>query len=179
MKNIVVVYKSGYGSTKKYAQWIADEIGADLFEHSEIDAKGLTEYDIIVYGGGLYASGIAGISMITKNYEMLRDKKMVVFTVGLASTDKKEVFISIIEKNFPKGMRGNIEFFHLRGGIDYKELSFVHRAMMSMLKFALSGKDPNKLSDDDREFLATYGGKVDFTNKNTLAPLLLFLKNQG
>jgi len=179
MKNIVVVYKSIYGSTKKYAQWIAEEIGADSFEHSEIGAKGLTGYDIIIYGGGLYAGGIAGISMITQNYEMLKDKKIVVFTVGLASTDKKEVFIPIIEKNFPKGMHGNIEFFHLRGGIDYKELSFVHRAMMAMLKFALSRKDPNKLSDDDRELLATYGGKVDFTDKNTLAPLLLFLKNQG
>lgn len=179
MKNIVVVYKSEYGSTKKYAQWIAEETEADLFEHSEIEAKELTGYDTIVYGGGLYASGIAGVSVITKNYEILKDKKIVVFTVGLASTDKKEVFIPIIEKNFPKEMRNNIKFFHLRGGINYKELSFIHRTMMAMLRFVLSRKNSDKLSDDDKELLATYGGKVDFTDKNTLAPLLLFLENQN
>src|SRR5690554_6143300 len=120
MSNIAIVYKSKYGSTKKYAQWIAEETKADIFECSEIEAKKLMEYDTIIYGGGLYASGIAGISIITKNYEILKDKKIIVFTVGLASTDKEEIFNPILEKNFTKEMRDNIKFFHLRGGIDYK-----------------------------------------------------------
>ena len=118
MNNIAVVYKSIYGSTKRYAQWIAEEAKADCFEYSEIKAKKLMEYDTIIYGGGLYASGIAGVSIITKNYEILKDKKIIVFTVGLASTDKEEAFLPIIEKNFTKEMRDSIKFFHLRGGID-------------------------------------------------------------
>ena len=56
MNNIAVVYKSYYGSTKRYAQWIAEEAKADCFEYSEIEAKKLMEYDTIIYGGGLYAS---------------------------------------------------------------------------------------------------------------------------
>ncbi len=35
------------------------------------------------------------------------------------------------------------------------------------------------MSDDDKELLATYGGKVDFTDKDALAPLLLFLENRA
>lgn len=175
MSNIAVVYKSKYGSTKKYAQWIAEETNADLFENSKTDVRDLIQYDTIVYGGGLYASGIAGISLITKNYEVLKDKRIVVFTVGLASTDRKEVFYSIIEKNFSQEMCDNIELFHLRGGIDYKKLGFIHRSMMAMLKTVISKKDPEELTDDDRELLATYGGKIDFTDKNSLKPLLVFL----
>lgn len=178
MSNIAVVYKSKYGSTKKYAQWIAEETNADLFENSKTDVRDLIQYDTIVYGGGLYASGIAGISLITKNYEVLKDKRIVVFTVGLASTDRKEVFYSIIEKNFSQEMCDNIEFFHLRGGIDYKKLGFIHRSMMAMLKTVISKKDPEKLTDDDRELLATYGDKIDFTDKNSLKPLLVFLGNE-
>ena len=178
MNNIAIIYKSKYGSTKKYAQWIAEEVKADLFERSEIDVGKLMEYDTIVYGGGLYASGIAGISTITKNYETLKDKRIIVFTVGFASTDREEVFHPIIEKNFSKEMRDNIRFFHLRGGIDYKKLGIVHRSMMAMLKAIISKKGPEELSDDDRELLATYGGKVDFMDKNTIRPLLLFLKDQ-
>lgn len=177
MNNTVVIYKSKYGSTKKYAQWIAEETETDLFERSEIGPKKLAEYDTIIYGGGLYAGGIAGVSVITQNYEILKNKRIIIFTVGLASTDKGEVFYPIIEKNFPEKMRRNIKFFHLRGGIDYKELEIIHKIMMAMLKTVLSMKKPDKLTDDDRELLATYGGKVDFTDKNTLAPLLLYLRN--
>lgn len=177
MNNIAIVYKSKYGSTKKYAQWIAEETKADFFECSEIGVKKLMEYDTIVYGGGLYASGIAGISIITKNFEILKDKKIIVFTVGLASTNKEEVFLPIIEKNFSKEMRDNIKFFHLRGGIDYKKLGIIHKSMMAMLKIVISKKSSDELSDDDKELLATYGKKIDFTDKNTIKPLLLFLKN--
>lgn len=102
MNNMAIIYKSKYGSTKKYAQWIAEETKADLFEYSEVEVKKLMQYDTIVYGGGLYANGIAGISIITKNYQVLKDKKIIVFTVGIVSTDSAEAFSPIIEKIFQK-----------------------------------------------------------------------------
>src|SRR5690554_1968087 len=126
MNNMVIVYKSKYGSTRKYAQWVAEETRADLFESLEIGPKKLIEYDTIIFGGGLYASGIAGISVITKNFELLKNKRIIVFTVRLASTDRQEVFLPIIEKSFTQEMRGNISFFHFRGGIDYRKLGIIH-----------------------------------------------------
>lgn len=176
MNNIAIIYKSKYGSTKKYAQWIAQETKADLFDCSTITAEKLTEYDTIVYGGGLYANGIAGISIITKNYEALRDKKIVVFTVGISSTDDDKVFLPIIEKNFSKEMSKNIKFFHFRGEIDYKDLKTVHKSMMAMLKTKISKKGAKKLSNDEIEILVTKKGKLDFTDKNSIEPLLVFLK---
>lgn len=177
MNNIVVIYKSKYGSTKRYAKWIAEETKADFFEASKIEIKKLMEYDTIIYGGGLYASGINGISIITKNFESLKNKNIIIFTVGLASTNNKEIFVPIIEKNFSKEIRNNISFHHLRGGIDYKKLGIIDRSMMAVLKIIISKKNSDELSDDDRELLSTYGGKVDFTDKNTIAPLLLDLEN--
>ena len=32
MTNIAVVYCSRYGSTKQYAQWLAEDLGADLYD---------------------------------------------------------------------------------------------------------------------------------------------------
>ena len=34
MPKIAVIFHSRYGSTKKYAQWIAEAVGADIFERS-------------------------------------------------------------------------------------------------------------------------------------------------
>lgn len=176
MDKIAVVYKSKYGSTKKYAHWIADDAKADLYECSQVDINKLIEYDTIIYGGGLYASGIAGVSIITKNYNLIKDKSIIVFTVGLADPENKEIFTTVIEKNFPsEEMRESIKFFHLRGGIDYKKLGIIHKSMMAILKIMLSKKDASELSNEDKELLATYGGKVDFTDRTTIKPLITFL----
>lgn len=176
MSKIVVVYKSKYGSTKKYAEWIAKELKADLFEASEIESEKLSEYDSIIFGGGLYASGINGIGIITKNFQDLKSKNLIIFTVGLASADDKEIFKPIIEKNLTEEMRKEVKIFHLRGGIDYSKLKFLHKSMMAMLKRMVANKNPEELSTDDKMMLETYGEKVDFTNIETIEPLVSYVK---
>lgn len=173
---MAVIYKSQYGSTKKYAEWISTEVYGDLFEASEIKPKDLVDYDTIVFGGGLYASGINGVSIITNNFEELRGKNLVIFTVGLASTEDTIIFNPIIKKNCTEEMRKSIRFFHLRGGIDYKRLNLIHKPMMAMLKAVTARKGTDKLSEDDKMMLATYGSKVDFTDRGTIAPLVDYVK---
>lgn len=177
MSNIAIIYKSKYGSTKKYAEWIAQETEADLFDFSKINLQKVMGYDTIVYGGGLYANGIAGISTITKNYEKLKGKKILVFTVGIVSTDDKKTFLPSIEKNFSKEMRKNIEFFYFRGEIDYKNLGMIHKSMLTMLKAKSSKDDEKKISDEEIEILVTNKGKLDFKDKNSIEPLLRVLKD--
>ncbi len=65
----------------------------------------------------------------------------------------------------------------MRGGIDYKKLSLVHKSMMAMLKKVTAKKSEDKLTDEEREFLDTYGDKVDFTDKNTIVPLVKYISN--
>ena len=65
MKKALVVYKSAYGSTKKYAEWIADELKCDILEKDKCKKEQLKDYDIIIYGGGLYAGKVNGIELIT------------------------------------------------------------------------------------------------------------------
>lgn len=58
--NTVVIYRSKYGSAKRYAEWIAQEVKADLFDGSKVSPADLEKYDTIVFGGSLYAVGILG-----------------------------------------------------------------------------------------------------------------------
>lgn len=52
----VVIYKSRYGHTEKYAKWLSEKLNADLlFEASQIKGLDFSRYDNIIYGGGLYA----------------------------------------------------------------------------------------------------------------------------
>ena len=176
MRKNVIVYKSNYGSTEVYAKWIAKKLVADVYESKEIKIDKLKEYDNIILGGGLYAGGILGSSIISKNFDTIKDKKIIVFTVGLSTTKDKEIFKPIIEKNFTLEMRGSISFFHLRGGIDYKKLSLIHKAMMAMLKFMVSRKKSEELTEDDKLMLKTYGDKVDFIDVNTAKEIVSYVE---
>ncbi len=172
----IVVYKSRYGSTKKYAEWISQQLEADLFEVDDIERDKLKDYNTIIYGGGLYASGISGISVITKNFEDLKEKNIIVFTVGLAATEDKSIFDPIINKNFPEeNMRNSIRFFHFRGGMDYSRLNIMHKAMMAMMKKSVEKKETK--TEEDKLMHETYGGIVDFKDQKMIEPLINYVNS--
>lgn len=61
---------------KKYAEWLADDLGCEILETKSARLADIEKYDVIILGGGIYASGIAGLSFIKKNYPKLKDKKL-------------------------------------------------------------------------------------------------------
>ncbi len=174
MSKTVIIYKSKYGSTRKYAEWIATALSADIFEASKIDVRGMQNYSKIIYGGGLYASGILGVSLITKEFDKLKDKNLIVFTVGLADPSNTEQFIPVIDKNLTKEMQKSIKLFHFRGTIDYKNLSLIHKSMMALLKNKVSKMPEDKMDDEAKMMLETYGQVVDFTDQSSIMPLIEF-----
>ena len=175
--NVAVIYRSKYGTTKQYAQWIAEALEAKLFESRMIKANQLNDFDMVIYGGGLYAGGISGINLVTQN----PCKKLVIFTVGLATPENTD-YSEILEKNLPSEMRQHIKVFHFQGGIDYKKLGIVHKSMMAMMmvmtKKAVAKKEAAAITNDDKEFMATYGKKVNFTNQQNILPLIEYCKSQ-
>ena len=74
--NGIILYKSKYGATKKYAGWLSESTGFSCIETDKSDIKVISGYDVIILGGGIYASGIAGLSFLKKNIEKLKEKKL-------------------------------------------------------------------------------------------------------
>jgi menaquinone-dependent protoporphyrinogen IX oxidase len=169
MASIAVIYKSHYGTTRQYAQWIAKALDAELFETSKMKPAQLSAYDVVVYGGGLYAGGIDGVGLVTKN----PCKSLIVFTVGLADPAQTD-YSAILNRNFTPELLAKTKVFHLRGGIDYRRLNFLHRGMMAMVKKMVAGK--GERSEEAGPFLETYGGQVDFTDESTIQPLVSYVK---
>lgn len=175
----LVLYKSKYGATKQYAQWIAESLNADIFEVAELKNIDFSIYDKLVYGGGLYAGGINGIDSIVKNFDKIRDKKIIIFTVGLADTKNQDNINSIknsINKTLPSEFVENVQFFHLRGAMDYSKLGTIHKGMMAMMKKSVSKKAQDKLTQEDREMLETYGKQVSFVSRENIDEIINTLK---
>jgi len=171
-KKVLVVYSSKYGTTKQYAKWIAEALGAKLAEAKAVKPQDLQTYDVVVYGGGLYAGGIAGVKLVTRN----PCKNLVVFTVGLADPSTTD-YSAILNKNIPPELLVKTKVFHLRGGIDYKQLGPIHKVMMAMMKSVIQKKPEDKRAPDDQEFLKTYGAKVNFSDSQSIEPLVGSVKS--
>lgn len=174
-RKIVVIYQSKYGSAKRYAQWIAEEVGADLLERSNISLSQVLEYDTIVYGGSLYAVGILGISLIKKNFDKLKDKKVIVFSVG-ASPAYPQAIEAVKNANFTEEMKEKVQYFHLRGGFDYGQLNPFDKVLMFLLKKKLELKKMEELTDEEKGMLESYKNPRDWTSKKAIAPIVECIK---
>lgn len=165
----IVVYKSKYGYTKKYAQWLVESLDCDIKENASLaDVMG---YDTIIYGGGIYAGRINGAKLITKNLEKLSGKKLALFAVG-SNVGRPEELEAFWKQALEENVCLNVPHFYLRGGFDYSRLGSVDRLMMNMLKKMLLKKD--RLTEDEKGLLAAYDTPFDFTDRKNLEEILKF-----
>ncbi|WP_160687692.1 flavodoxin domain-containing protein [Clostridium sp. C2-6-12] len=172
----VVIYKSKTGFTKKYANWIAEDLAADIFEVSKVNINMLDKYDTIIYGGSLYAVGIIGVGLIKKNISKLKDKKLVVFATG-ASPSRDNVIREVIDKNFTEKEQENVKVFYLRGGFNYKKLNLFDKFLMNLLKWKIKSKKRQELSPDEIGMLAIYDKEVDFTDRKNIDKIIRYVNS--
>ncbi|MDY2959927.1 MAG: flavodoxin domain-containing protein [Hornefia sp.] len=149
MRKTAVVYYSKYGTTKKYAGIISDELGADLFEARNIKFRDLKDYDTVVFGGGIYSGGIGGIELITRNwYKGLNEKKVICFAVGIAA-DSEENRQQCLDINFKRRFVTDAEEDHGREDLSASEL--LKEKRLPIRCFFLPGAfDPCKVKGRDK-----------------------------
>ena len=125
--NTVVLYTSHYGATERYARALAAALGAPCFALGEEDVQAVHRAGRIVYGGGLYAGGVAGLCRAKKYFS---GKDVFLFTVGLAQTQQQAVRDEI-ERQVQRGLgpRQSLapgRLFCLRGAFCFEKLGLVH-----------------------------------------------------
>lgn len=169
----IVIYKSKTGHTKQYAQWIAEELSADILPADKVSFQKLAEYDCIIFGGRLYAVGIDGLSLIKKNFEKLRGKRLIVFAVG-ASPVSETTQSTIRDANLSAQQQSAIKLFYFRGGFDYAALPFFDKTLMTLMKKMILSKQRKgkELSSDEAGMLELYDKATDFTKKEDLHDLI-------
>ena len=82
----VVIYESGTGFTKQYAQWISEELHCDCVKRKKISKKEILNYDRIIYGGWIFGGQIMGLKEIREI-----SSPFAVFAVGCSPSNFEEV----------------------------------------------------------------------------------------
>lgn len=165
----IILYKTSYGSTQEYAEWIGEDTS---FEAHPIETAGnlpLDSYDIIIVGGYVMASKIVIGRWVASNWEQLKNKHVVVFSTSGAKPSP-EVKKEFLEKSFPPEIANNIEYFPMHGRRRQKDLSLLGKAMMWIARTFIA-KDAQEREDMSRDF--------DGVDRKYVTPLVEYVKSLG
>ena len=174
MSRGIILYQSKYGATKKYVDWLVEETGYDCIETKDAKVANLQNYDVIILGGGVYASGIAGLQFIKKNIGRLGNKKIVVFAIGASPYDEKAI-MQIRKMHFKDELR-NIPLFYCRGAWDEEKMKFTDRTLCKMLQKVVAKQNPDEYEPWQKALMCAAGQKCDWTDKAYLGELLKYIE---
>ncbi len=61
MEKGIILYRSKYGATAKYAEWLGEGNCFGIMQAKEASVEELGRYETVWLGGGVYGSGNGGV----------------------------------------------------------------------------------------------------------------------
>ena len=168
----IIIYGSLYGSTKRYAEHLSEITGIEAVSFK--DAKDITKYDRIIYMGALFAGSVLGLRKTASRMSV--GQKLTIITVGMVDPSDPENIEYIrrsIKNRVPSHLYDETQIFHLRGAIDYSNLTLKHRMMLSVIHWKISKMPEEKLNAEAKTILAIYGKNLDNVDFKSLEELNL------
>lgn len=177
MNKGIILYQSKYGATKKYAQWLQEMTGFECMETKRASIKDVMNYDTVIFGGGVYASGILGLSFVKKNIDALKSKKLAVFCVGASPYDEG-AYNQMREMHFKDQLK-EIPLFYCRGAWDMEGMSLPDRTLCKMLQKAVAKQNPETYEPWQKALMCAGAEKCDWTDQEYLNPLIKYIGREG
>ena len=156
---------------------MAEATGFDITEVRWANPVQMQDCGSVLLFGGIYASGIAGLSFFRKHWQELRGKQLAVFCVG-ASPYEENAFRAVREHNM-RGELAGIPVFYGRGAWDQKKMTFLDRTLCGILQKSVEKKDPAQREPWMEALLCAGGRQCDWTDRKYLSPLLDYLGFSG
>ena len=169
----LIIYKSKTGFTKWYAEIISKEVNGNLMDFKEVTAEIISGYDVVVYGGGLYAGMINGYKKAKEMFEKSSANRFILFATGGTPNKSTKEIDEIWKNNLSEEELEYIPHFYMQGGICYEKMSFLNRTIMKMMSRVLD-KKKNKDSAEEG-FAQAIKSSYDIKAKEYAEPLIKYL----
>lgn len=170
---ILVTYKSKTGFTKKYAEIIAQEVNGMLMDFNEVTVERMSEFDAVVYGGGLYAGMINGYKKAKEMFEKSSAKKFILFATGGTPNEATKEIDEVWKHNLSADELEAIPHFYMQGGICYEKMTFLDRTIMKMMSKVLSKKQ--NMDSAEEGFAQAIKSSYDISSREYAEPLIKYL----
>ena len=130
--NGIILYMSKAGSTLEYAGMLSEETGFPIHDINKDRKPDMKGKDTVIIGSWILAGKMVAHSWITKNWEDLKNKNVILFSTSAAEPDFK-LKREFLEKSLPERIRDEVEFFPLHGSFRKENLNAFYRGMLSLV----------------------------------------------
>lgn len=161
----IIIYKSKYGSTKQFAEWMQEDTGFDLYTISKCP-KNLNDFDVIIVGSSIHAGSISVKDYLITNWPFIKDKKVVMILTSGASN--KRVIDNVVKYSFPPEIMNAIKVFPVGGRYVFDKMSFIDRSLIKIVAFFTKHPETKKGMLTER----------DDVDRNNLKEVLEFIKTK-
>ena len=169
----LILYRSKYGSSAKYARMLGEELNCPIQELGK-RLPHLSEYGQTVFVGGIYAGGVSGLNVLRKGQSVWQGKKLALLAVG-ASPYSEEGLVQLKARHCT-GVLAGVPLFYARGAWDEAKMDRKDRFLCSLLQKAVAKKPPEECEEWMAALLQAKGQTCDWTDRAYLEPLLALLK---
>lgn len=166
MKNVAVVYSSKYGHTKQYADWLKEDIDADVIDIAKFNITQMMAYKLVIFACGVYADKMAIMDFIKKNVTAIPTQKTMIMAVSWYTNDSAAAKEKLIAENYPEQFKGSVPLYIVNSGINKKQISKVDSMKLIAAQVSIEKKEGR--SSDDINMLAIIKGYSDQTSKDNL-----------
>ena len=135
-----ILYKSKYGSTEQYAQWLSHDLHLPILDIDNVSEESIMLQDFFIIGSPVYIGKILAGKWLRKHESILKNKKIFLFLVcGTEVKDDNQV-ARILRENLTVSLQKSCVLFFLPGRIVKKNLSWLDRILLKAC--AKLEKDP-------------------------------------
>ena len=173
---ISIVYNSKTGFTKKYAEWIAEELGCAALPYKGFDIESAGEDDLLVFCGRIAAGKIENLNNVKKLLAGRENLSLIVAAVGATNPGASETINKMWAGNLSEAELETIPHFFLPGGIAYEKLGFGDKSLLKMVAKMLKNKKDK--TEEEAEFEKILGGSFDNTAKEYIRPLVEYVRER-
>lgn len=174
MKKAIVIYSSKRGSTKQYAEWIAEELACEAVPYSDSKNLNLYDYDLIIYGGWIRGSGIVDFDVFKKRLDRELLDRMIVFGVGIAN-ESVENYQQVYDINYKKISRDggkNPTLYILSGAYDPNAITGMDKFLMGAMKKVLNAGSTADAQDEASIMRRRINEGVDLVRRDHICSLV-------
>lgn len=154
-----VIYETNTGSTKRYAEMLAEKLGIPAYSLKEAN-KALAKDEEAVFLGWVFANKIQGLKKAQKRWNLL-----CVCAVGM--NPSVEQYHKILKEANPT----DLPIFYLRGKMDPKSLKWLQRKLIETICADLE----KQKKPGTEEMISVLKNGCDFVSEDNLKEVLAYI----
>lgn len=140
----LIIYKSKYGASKQYAEWLHEGLqGSELESLDWFETANIRKYDLIIVVSRTYLGDIQARKFLEENWAELKLKKVFLLAIGLVfNGEAKKTF-----ERIPEEIRSSINYLKVPGRIDEKKLTVADRFIAKVMSKNIPQDKPLSKAD--------------------------------